>query len=190
MRGAAALNPEVWVDQHGDVLFRYAMARVGVRDVAEDLVQEAFLSAWQARADFAGASSERTWLVGILKHRIGDHFRRAFRERAAQSESHADDPAVEAFFSRWGKWRKHPPKWADPPGAFSEAEFWGTLEQCVGKLPSQQAAAYALREIDGLSSEDICKILEVTPTNLWTLLHRARLRLRECLSRNWFGSRA
>lgn len=190
MARAAALNPEVWVDAHGDALFRYAMARVGARDVAEDLVQEALLTAWQARADFAGASSERTWLIGILKHRVGDYFRRTVREKTASGGALDADPATDGLFSRRGKWAHAPIAWADPNGAFAQAEFWQTLDDCVGKLPRQQAAAYALRDVDGLSAEEICKILDVTPTNLWTLLHRARLRLRECLSRHWFGSKA
>jgi len=160
-------GPERWLNDHGEVLFGYAHVRVQDRHVAEDLVQEALLAAWRGRHTFARESSERTWLVGILKHKLADHWRRAGREIGTTRV-----PATGIVDA------------ADPPepdGAFERREFWQTLIDCIAALPPAQARAFTLREFDGLRSDEICNILEVTPTNLWVLLHRARTRLRQSL---------
>ena len=186
MRDRGSSEPESWVDRHGDALFAYALARVGDPQTAEDLVQEAFLGGLKARAEFAGQSSERTWLVAILKRRIVDHFRRVARE-APEAVDGDPDPRDE-LFTRSGLWRMRPVDWgADPARAMEQGELSAVLQRCLAALPRRMAAALVLREMEGIPSEEVCKILEVSPTNLWTLLHRARSRLRMCLERNWFG---
>jgi len=189
---AARVDPERWVDEHGDALYRYALTRVRDGTVAQDLVQEAFLAA--LRADFAGRSSERTWLIGILKHKIGDHLRRLYRERETLAEEDAVTAGSELFDER-GHWRNReglaPEGWgwrADK--ALEEKEFWGVLEQCLGSLSARTAEAFVLRELDALATDAICKVLNVTATNLWVMLHRARMQLRRCLELSWFGRAA
>ncbi|HEX8070498.1 MAG TPA: sigma-70 family RNA polymerase sigma factor [Pyrinomonadaceae bacterium] len=187
-----APDPAAWVDAHGDYLFRYALFRLRDRAAAEDVVQETLLAALQAYAKFAGRGSERTWLVGILKHKITDHFRRASRE-AAPPEREGAEFAHEEFFRPDGPWTEHweqqyaPSDWHASPAALAEQhEFWLVFQECLGPLPERTANAFVLREVDGLTSEEICEILSITVNNLWVMLHRARLHLRRCLEVNWF----
>jgi RNA polymerase sigma-70 factor (ECF subfamily) len=181
------LSPSLWVDEHGDCLYRYALIRVRKADVAEELVQETFLAALDAQERFAGQASERTWLMGILRHKILDHLRAAGRRRATTTVDRAEN-IDELFFDRRGGWKKMPTKWfADPRQAVEQREFWAAFRLCVSKLPQRAADSFCLREIVDLSSEEVCKVLEISATNLWTSLHRARMLLRRCLEDNWFA---
>ena len=178
-------DPASWVDRHGDHLFRYALARLRQVELAEDLVQEAFLGALRTRDQFAGASSERTWLVSILKRKIIDYLRRQHREQPASDI--APDGWMDELFDHSGHWKKRPARWANPSAACENAEFWTIFAGCLGKLPRRLADAFSLREMDELASAEICKVLAISPTNLWVMLHRARLRLWHCLDSHWFG---
>lgn len=186
-----ASNPETWVDQHGDYLFSYALLRLRNRELAEEIVQETFLAALKSYKNFAQQSSERTWLVGILKHKIVDHFRRNHRERpVADFELSVDDDEA---FRNSGEWVDHwtsegaPKAWSDDPSQLVEQkEFWEIFNRCLSQLPPRLAEAFALREIDGLDSDEVCEILNITPNNLWVMLHRARALLRRGLETNWF----
>jgi len=186
-------DPERWVDQHGDCLYRYALLRLRDRGLAEDIVQETFLAALQARDKFAGHSSERTWLVGILKHKIIDHFRRTNRETPL------DHPELlacgqEEPFDVTGEWIGHwkeergPIEWAADPGTvFERKEFWEIFNRCLSALPGRLAQVFTLRELDGLSTDDICQTMNISATNLWVMLHRARMQLRRSLEVHYFG---
>ncbi len=181
-----ATDPEGWLDRHGDGLYRYALARLRDPDAAADLVQETFLEALRSRENFEGRSSERTWLIGILRHKVLDHLRRSGRERAAP----VGDPD-EGPFDRQGFWRVGPARWGgDPAWALERREFWGVFGVCLAKLPSIHADAFLLRELEGLDAPEVCQLLGISPVNLWARLHRARLSLRDCLERNWFGVRS
>jgi RNA polymerase sigma-70 factor (ECF subfamily) len=180
-------NAEKWVDEHGDYLFRFALSRLRQREAAEDLVQETFLAALQARKRFAGASSVLTWLVGILKRKIVDHLRRKGREQPA-SDLAATSQCMESLFDERGNWKKKPGKWpADPSATLEKAEFHMILSRCLGKLPERLADAFTLREVEELDSQEVCKVLDISANNLWVMLHRARVWLRRCLEVNWFG---
>jgi RNA polymerase sigma-70 factor (ECF subfamily) len=185
-------DPSAWVDQHGDALFRYAIMRVRDASVAEDMVQETLLAALQAYHSYVGRGSERTWLIGILKHKIIDYFRRYSRQAAAgQVEEEYFDHTE---FFRTGEWAGHwkteyaPGEWqASPAELLEQSEFWEVLNRCMTPLSPRIASAFTLREVDGLSSEEICKVLQISATNLWVMLHRARLHLQHCLEINWFN---
>ncbi|MDP8224288.1 MAG: sigma-70 family RNA polymerase sigma factor [Candidatus Lernaella stagnicola] len=180
-------DPSGWLDQYGNYLYRYAMYRLGNPDTAEELVQETFIAALKSRENFSGKSSERTWLVGILKHKIIDHLRKIYRERALVEEL-GTDVTLEGEFRSDGHWADGPQKWdTDPMEVINQKQFWETLQSCLEGLPKETAQAYVLREVDGLSSEEICKVMNITPNNLWVRLHRARMGLRRCLEKNWFG---
>ncbi len=182
-------NPAKWVDEHGDYLFWYTLARLRQREVAEDLVQETFLAALHAQDRFAGASSERTWLVGILKRKIVDHLRRKGREQPVRDLA-AVDRWTDALFDERGNWRKKPGKWPSAPSATIEKEeFWAIFTACLQKLPERLADAFILREVEELAGQEVCKVLNVSANNLWVMLHRARLGLRRCLEVNWFGNK-
>jgi RNA polymerase sigma-70 factor (ECF subfamily) len=180
-------DPADWVDRYGDYLFRYALLRLRDRSAAEDLVQETFLAALKNRETFSGGSSEATWLVGILKHKIADHFRRQARE-GSLPDGEPPDPSGDTPFGATGHWTSGPADWGgNPPDLLRQKEFLEELTKCLSGLSPAQANAFTLREIEGLSTGEICKILDVTETNLWVILHRARMHLRRCLETRWFA---
>jgi len=185
--GAPRLDPDRWLNEHGDVLFRFAKTRVGRSDMAEDLVQETLLAALRGQQQFRGEADERTWLLAILKRKIIDQLRRKGRESSFTSIDKPDE-WINDLFDQRERWRVAPGNWERGPGAAMErAEFWGVFSLCLGKLPRRMAEVFSQREIDQLHAEEICKDLAITPTNLWVILYRARLRLWKCLDANWFG---
>jgi len=185
-------DPADWVEQYGDYLYSYAFSRVRNETTAEDIVQETLLAAIQGYDKFTGDASEKTWLTGILKHKIIDHFRRSGRE-CDLTESERDMSSYEYLFDRKDEWPGHwknelaPVDWkATPEEVLRESEFQGILTHCLGELPERIANAFTMREVDGFTSEEICEVLAVSPNNYWIMLHRARLHLRRCIEFNWF----
>jgi RNA polymerase sigma-70 factor (ECF subfamily) len=167
-------------------LYRYALLRLGSPDSAADAVQETFLEALRARGSFAGRSSEWTWLVGILRHKVVDQLRRSRRESVANSSS--AESTWESPFEHRGRWRIGPADWkVDPSREVENREFREVLNRCLAKLPRGVSDAFFLRELDGLAAEEVQQLLGITPANLWKRLHRARLQLRQCLESGWFG---
>jgi RNA polymerase sigma-70 factor (ECF subfamily) len=154
---------------------------------AEDVVQEALLAALTGEASFAGRSGLRTWLTGILKHKIVDVIRRQSRERpAADLEADGEDGEFDALFDRRGHWEEPPQAWERPEAALGQKQFLAALEACLKALPERTARVFLMREHLGLETSEICKELGITPTHCWVMLHRARMALRLCLTTNWF----
>jgi RNA polymerase sigma-70 factor (ECF subfamily) len=183
------LDPSEWADRYGDYLFRYAMLRLRDRAAAEDLVQETFLSALSAHDSFSGNSSESTWLVGILKHKIADHFRRQAREAPLGDNDLREHPDPSSFDGS-GHWASGPTDWGgNPADLYREKKFLDQFMECLSGLSPSHANAFTLREIEGADTGEICKVLNVTETNLWVILHRARMQLRRCLETRWFNRR-
>jgi RNA polymerase sigma-70 factor (ECF subfamily) len=183
------LDPAHWLDEYGNYLYRYALMRVRDSAIAEDILQETLLAAFSSSQNHAGLSSERTWLVGIMKHKVVDYFRRV--SRITQFQLTTDDG--ESEFENAGPWRGHwredqaPTSWrVDAAAALESREFWETFDRCLSQLPQQIASAFMLREIDGLKANEICEILRITPNNLWVILHRGRVKLRRLLEAEWF----
>ena len=168
---------------------RFARAQLRNEAWAEDAVSETLLAAVEKPQAFAGLSQLKTWLVGVLKHKLIDQLRRHTREASLTT---ADDEADldELLFAADGHWREAPKSWGDPEHQLREREFFEVLEACVAVLPGVQGRVFMMREWLELETDEICKELAITPTNLWVLLHRARLRLRECLQSRWFGAPA
>lgn len=183
------LDPAGWVKNHADVMFRYTLVRVGSDDVAENLVQETFLAALKSKDSFSGRSSERTWLMGILKHKMLDHYRKRGREVATEDIEESPDPTDELFDAK-GHWAVGPTHWADPEGSLERDAFWDVLSACLEKLPERLQRCFSLREVDGLEGPEVCKAMEISETNLWVMIHRARGRLRRCIEASWFVPRA
>ena len=181
-------DPESWVDQHGDYLYAYALSRIQDPSIAEDLVQDTFLSALQARENFEGLSSVRTWLTGILKHKIMDHFRTRNRELPAEDIQSLLE-FTDRLFTQKGKWKTGPAKWkVDPTIVYERKEFREVLYRCLSELSGRLAGPFVLREMDGLTTKEICKVLDISSTNLWVILYRARMYMRKCLEINWFAA--
>lgn len=173
-------EPSEWLERYGDVLYRFALARLRQPHEAEEVVQETLLAALQARWQFQGRSHPRTWLVGILKRKILNRLRAAARSAPRTSLSNLD-----AWFNDRGKWRKPLGRWEDPADQAEQSEFWEVVRSCLAKLPARMAAAFTLRTVDDYTPTEVCRQLDISPSNLWVLLHRARLRLARCLQINW-----
>jgi RNA polymerase sigma-70 factor (ECF subfamily) len=166
-------------------LLRYASLQLRDRQAAEDAVQDTLVAALAGEAGFAGRSNLRTWLTGILKHKIVDIIRKAAREAPLpQDEAGTDD--FDALFDDSGHWAAAPADWGDPDAALGQKQFFAALEECLARLPAKTSQAFLMREHMGLETSEICKELGVTSTHCWVLLYRARMALRECLETNWF----
>jgi RNA polymerase sigma-70 factor (ECF subfamily) len=176
-------------EEYRGYLLRYALMQLRDPTAAEDAVQETLLAALEGAARFSGKSSVKTWLTGILKHKIIDQVRRQSREQPlldGDGES-TEAEMADAYFAADGHWRDAPSNWGDPDRAFENRRFWEAYEACAKLMPARMARVFAMREVLELSTEEICKALEITPTNCWVLLHRARLSLRNCLELKWFA---
>lgn len=171
-------------------LLRYAMLQLRDPHLAEDVVQETLLVAVESRDKFSGQSTLRTWLTGILKHKILDLRRKQMRESELPNVEDEQDPfenISSETFDGTGHWVSPPQTWANPSQSFENQKFWEVFELCNQRMPLNSAQAFMMREFMDLSTEEICKELAISTTNCWVLLHRARLALRECLDLQWFG---
>ena len=181
-----SLHPEAWLADHGDYLYRYALFRLSSDEIARDMVQETLFAAWKARKNFRGDSSLRTWLVGIMKHKITDYVRKEIRGRKL-SDALENDP-TSAFFDESGQWTQPVQGWNDDPEhLYNNRQFMDVLQQCIAHLPEQHRHVFTLRELNGEDTDSICNACTITATNLHVIMHRARLALRQCLEKNWFG---
>jgi len=184
--GKHLLNPGNWVEDHGDYLYNFAFSRVHSKELAEDMVQETYVAALKAMPSFQGKSSEITWLISILKRKIIDHYRKSSTSKEISSSEFSKP------FNEDGKMQGHwileraPKEWPheleDP---IHQEEFRKILEICLSFLPDKWKAVFILKVIDEINSDEVCKELGCTPSNLWVMLHRARLKLRECIELKW-----
>lgn len=182
-------DPNTLVDQYADYLFRYALLHLRDRSRAEDMVQETFLAALESYASFNGQSSMKTWLLGILKHKIVDDFRKNWRQTQLTTNEIESDlvegPSL-AFSPVASDDRFISTEWhADPQARIERKAFWKLLAEGLAGLNSRTATAFALREIEQLSARDVCERMQISESNLWVMLHRARRHLRECFELNW-----
>lgn len=179
------LEPDNWVNNYADALYAYCISRVNDVQAAEDIVQNTFLSAWKARASYNGTASEKNWLYAILKNKIIDHFRK-------QSSSIVNVSSKEEalYFDDGGHWTNDtaPKEWGvDPDQPVETKEFYNFLDQCKQKLKEIQQSVFVMKYMEDLDSDHICKVLGITPSNYWVLIHRAKLHLRKCLEKNWLN---
>lgn len=174
-------------------MFRFAMSKLRDEHMAEDAVQETLLAALQGHKSFSGDSAERTWLVGILKHKIVDLIRKKVREptllNVDEPIEFAQEESTDTLFDETGHWVTPSTDWGNPDKMLEQKRFWQILTDCLKRLPPQLAMLYSLREISGMDTEEICKDLNITPTNSWVMLHRARLGLKQCFEIHWLGDR-
>jgi RNA polymerase sigma-70 factor (ECF subfamily) len=191
--GENKTTPTKWVELYGDYLFNYAVSRVNNQQVALDLVQDTFLGALSAINSFEGRSTEKTWLISILKRKIIDHYRKSSRSKEEQliDKNFTEDKSDLPFYSEGemqGYWRadRVPQDWnISAEKALENEELKAIIEQCISGLPDKYAAVFTLRVIEEITSDEVCKELEITASNLWVILHRAKLQLRDCIENNW-----
>ena len=190
---ASQTNPRfAEIEGHRTYLVRYALSQLRDSAQAEEAVQEALLAALESIHRFEGKSSLRTWLTSILRFKIVDLQRRAIADRAnveltdfaAEGE---DDGWLDDLFDQTGHWREAPRAWSDPEASLEQRRFWEAFERCLEALPATGGRVFFKREVMGEETEAICKDERITPSNCWVILHRARLSLRSCLEKSWFG---
>ena len=179
------LNPDTWVDSYSDYLFNYAVTRVNDSEIAKDLVQETFFAGLKSAKNFKGEAAERTWLISILKRKVIDHYRKINSKKAKSviRITKNDNSDTDSNFLE--------EQVADPTSLLENSkmeneELGIAIQECIAKLPKKHAMAFTLKTINGLSTEEVCKELEINPSNLWVIIHRARTALMECLNNNWF----
>ncbi len=171
---------------YSDYLYNYAITRVNDVHIAEDLVQETFISALKGYDSFQSKSKESTWLIAILKNKIIDFY----RKKSKQYFQHSLDElqSMDDFFNSKGAWQtdQRPSKWdMDVDKAIEQQEFYETLQQCLVRLNDVQRMAFVMKHLDDEDTDEICKELEITSTNYWVIIHRAKLQLRKCMETNW-----
>lgn len=181
------LDPETWLTEHGDYLYRYAYTRLREHSTAEDMVQETFLAAYKSKHRFSGTGSVRAWLMGILKHKVVDYIRKAVRETHLENADDLDSEDT-LLYRVWGLPKDRPGRWQfNPRKNYEQKEFWEVLQGCLGKLNARLHDIFVLRELEGVSTDEICKQFGITANNLWVLIHRARAQLKGCLETNWLS---
>lgn len=181
-------TPHDWLNEHGDYLYRFALARLRDTHLAEDAVQETLLAAIKSPS-FEGKSAPRTWLTGILKHKIIDIIRKQGVEQPAEDMSQyaAEEDAADEFFNERGHWADRPLAWPAAENALEQKQFLSVLQRCIERLSPKLARLFLLREVHEEDNESICKELQISPTNAWVMLYRARMGLRQCLELHWLG---
>lgn len=185
------LNPNNWTNTYADELFGYAMNKTGRTELAEDLVQETFLAGLKSLKKFKGQSSERTWLFSILKFKIADYYRKASTKyEINNSKFEIDENSfIDNCFTEDGEWKENsaPKDWGiDYSNSIENKELGTALNGCIDKLPENQKRLVALKLVEEEETEKVCKELNITTTNYWVIIHRAKLQLRGCLEKNWF----
>jgi len=177
-------EPGEWPTRFGDALYCYALNRLRRPHEAEEAVQETLLAALRTRGQFQGRSHPLTWLTGILKRKVLDRVR-----ATARAVRGTDLNDLDTWFNARDKWRKWPGRWDDPAAAAERSEFWRVVRHCLARLPAGMAEAFTLRVLDDESPAEVCRELAISSSNLWVLLHRARLQLVRCLELHWFDAK-
>jgi RNA polymerase sigma-70 factor (ECF subfamily) len=183
------------IESHRPYLVRYALAQLRDAELAEEAVQETLVAALEGLPGFTGRSTLRTWLTSILRFKVIDLQRRMAKERqslapADAAQESAEEAWAEEFFDESGHWREEPQSWANPVAAFEQKRFWEAFERCLDRLPATGARVFFKREVLGEDTQAICRSEDITESNCWVALHRARLALRACLEKSWFGPEA
>lgn len=178
---ASSPLPDRWLDEYGDLLYRYALLRLRDRSEAEDIVQETFLAALRAQQQFTGRGALVSWLMSILKSKISDHFRQRADQFVYSGQADAPDFDSLCFDSR-GAWRTGVLPRSYEPLDLPSSEFWHLIRHCLFQLPPAQGDVFVLSVMEGLNTHEICQVLNITASSAWVRLHRARLRLAKCVS--------
>lgn len=170
-------SSELWLDLYGDMLYRYALVRVRNPDLAADLLQETLLAV-KAKDNFMGQANEKTWLIGILKHKMIDFFRKTSREKTETMGDSLEADGASGFFDEKGGWQINLSSWSMPERSLEQEEFMAILQQCIDRLPPKMARIFILRELDGMGSEEICEGMAISSlNNFWVMQSRVRVQL-------------
>lgn len=180
--------PETWVDRYGNYLYAYAMSRLRNADAAADCVQDTFLAGIKALERFDGSRDIKFWLRGIMRNKIVDQIRKSIKENKVDIDNE-DEALLESFWFRYsGIATTNPDPWQfNPRKAYDNTEFWDVFNVCIDKVKQPARQAFVLRMLEDMETEEVCKVMDITPNYLWVLLHRARQQLKVALEEKWTG---
>ena len=183
--------PDKWVDQYGDYLYGFAMSRLRNAELAHDCVQDTFLAGIKALDRFDGSRDIKFWLRGIMRKKIVEQIRKTVREHKVDIDSE-DETLLESFWFKYsGIATTNPDPWQfNPRKYYDNTEFWAVFEDCIETVKNPAREAFILRVLEDQSTEEVCKVMDVTPNYLWVLLHRAREQLKVALEAKWTGKNA
>jgi len=184
--GKPKLNPNKWVDYYSDYLYNYTIVRVSDHEIAQDIVSETFLAGLKSAHRYKGDASERTWLISILKRKIIDHYRK-INSNKGKAEVRMSYRSGDESDGDWLEERVSDMRHTNIEDDLETVELGEALNTCINNLPDRYATIFVQKTIDGMETEDICKEHDITPSNLWVIIHRARLQLMECLKQKWFN---
>ena len=183
----ATMSFEHQLAEHRPYLIKFARLQLRNETWAEDAVSETLLAALSRPQAFQQQSQLKTWLVGILKHKVVDQMRQRAREVVLDTGDDEGDELEALSFTADGHFAQTPMDWGNPEQQLQSRQFIEVLETCTERLPAAMGRVFLMREWLELSCEEICLELKLSPNHLYVQLHRARLRLRECLEIHWFG---
>lgn len=183
--------PDTWVDRYGDYLYGFAMSRLRNPDAAHDCVQDTFLAAIKALDRFDGSRDIKFWLRGIMRNKIVDQIRRSVKENKVDIQAE-DEALIESFWFKYsGIATTNPDPWQfNPRKHYDNSEFWVIFDRCIQQVKEPARQAFILRVLEDLSTEEVCKVMNISSNYLWVLLHRARAQLKTLIEANWTGSDA
>jgi RNA polymerase sigma-70 factor (TIGR02943 family) len=173
-----------WVESYTTDLYAWALHKISDEELAKDLVQDTFMAAAEKLSAFKGESSPKTYLFSILNHKIIDHYR-----KKVQKPVNIENQVISRFFDQDGDWHDHkrPGDWHQEEGnLLDDDEFQAVLNDCLIELPDKWNACMTAKYLMDKKTEEICQDLEITTSNYWQMMHRAKLQLRECIDENWF----
>ncbi len=182
--GLDLLHPEKWVDKYSDYLYNYTIVRVNDHEIAQDLISETFLAGLKSKDNFKGDASERTWLISILKRKIIDHYRR-INSNKGKAEIRVNYSGEDSE-GDWLEERVKDPFDKTAEDSLENEELGLAILNCLGKLDDRQAQIFKRKTIENFDTEAICNEFDITPSNLWVIIHRVRRSLAMCLQNNWF----
>src|SRR5574343_115479 len=190
MNNSEIQNVELWVRDYSDSLYSWALHKTSSQVIAEDLVQDTFLSAFQHMDKFKGNSSPKTWLFSILNNKIIDHYRKSSKKEilAYTEESKMQFDATESFFTEDGSWNQSHVStgWGNDGSLLDDEDFNRIMEICMDDLPGNWRQAVSFKYLFEKDAKEICQELNITLSNYWQVIHRAKLLLKKCLEINYF----
>lgn len=180
------LNPKKWIERYSDYLFNYTITRVNDREIAKDIIQDTFFAGLKSMKNFKGEATERTWLISILKRKIIDYYRK-INSKKGQAEVRMTYNTDENE-GDWLEERVEDEGYLNAEEILENSELGDAIYNCLDKLPEKQATVFKMKTILNYETETICNELNITASNLWVIIHRARIAMAECMEKNWFKS--
>ncbi len=178
------LDPTKWIDKYADYLYNYTIVRVNDVEVAKDIISETFLAGLHSKDNFKGEASERTWLISILKRKIIDHYRKS-NSKKGKAEVRMNFKNEDGEDENWIEQQVSDPYDRNAQDTMENTELGVAILECLDTLSPKHAAIFKMKTINNFDTEAICNEFNITPSNLWVIIHRARVAMADCLKNNW-----